>query len=88
MNIQNNLTTTTVPQQAELLTASQCSLQSPIQATSGRHANDETSSNSSSVVLVPGIDRLTTQNGSTGSTRIGESLEALRLANKELEASV
>ena len=83
MNIQNNLTATTVPQQAGPLPASQSSLQSPIQAT-----NDETSSNSSSVVLVPGVDRLKTPNGSTGSTRIGESLEALRLANKELEASV
>ena len=88
MNIQNNLTATTVPQQAGPLPASQSSLQSPIQATSGRHANDETSSNSSSVELVPGVYRLTTPNGCTKSTRIGESLEALRLANKELEDSV
>ena len=85
MNIHlNNLTTTRVPtepQEAERL-------QTPVQATSGGTPNDETSSNSSSVELVPGIDRLTVTHGGTGGTRIGESLEALRLANKELEASV
>ena len=79
MNIRNNITVTTEPQQAE-------GLQTPVQATSGGTPNDETSSNSSSVELVPG--RLTVTHMGTGGTRIGESLEALRLANKELEASV
>lgn len=79
MNIQNNLTAARVlmgePQQD--------ALQIPTQATPGRHFNDETSSSGSSAELVPGVNRLVSSHGCTDGTRIGESLEALRLANKE-----
>ena len=76
VSIQNNFPTAPVQVQ---------DLPNPIQVAPERHNGDDSSSGTSDVELVHGRHALTTTQGTNGSTKIGEALEAARLDNKERE---
>ena len=76
VSIQNNFPTAPVQVQ---------DIPSPIQVAPERHNGDDSSSGTSDVELVHGRHVLMTTRMTNGSTHIGETLAATRLANKELE---